>query len=184
MNQELHPSLATSDAIAGMVFEGPPAVGLKADDRQDLEKDCVDLIGRLEYILANANAMSRVDFIDESATVGAEMLSALLPFCDRNLDGMAQEQAIEEITRCQTTCDTFEEVLKTRPIGNAILRAFWKADESPEIEAAREQLGESLSRACAATLYHAIMRVGFDTPIGKQIDASAVVFVNQLKESW
>ena len=31
---------------------------------------------------------------------------------------------------------------------------------------------------------HAIMLVGFDKPLGKQIDQSTVVFVNELKESW
>ena len=112
------------------------------------------------------------------------MLEALTNFSSNHLDGKAKEQSDSVIGVCQTNCETFEEVLSTRPLTNTLMRTFWKADESPEIEKAREQLGDSLSRACAATLYHAVLRVGMESPFGQEIDSSAAVFVNELKQAW
>lgn len=184
MNQDVFPSLASSDAIAGIVFQNQPQTKVQADNRQELEQSCIDLISQLQYKFATAKEMTEVDFVDESATIAKDMLASLQPFCEQSLTGKAADQAREEILSCMTMCDTFEEVLKTRSFGNAVMRTFWKAEESSEIVETRKQLGQSLVRACAATLYHSIILLGLDTAFGKQIDASAVVFINELNESW
>ena len=184
MNQDVLPSLASSEAIAGIVFYNQPQAALDVDNRQELEQACIDLISQLEYKFATAKEMPEVDFIDESSTIAKDMLSSIQSFCDQFLNGKAEEQVHEEILACKTMCDTFEEVLKTRSFGNAVMRTFWKAEESSEIVATREKLGKSLVRGCAATLYHAIVLLGLDTAFSKQIDASAVVFINELNNSW
>ena len=184
MNQQLFPSLAASDAITGFVFHNHQPAGLEEEKRQALEKACVDLISKLEYTFTIAKQMPEVDYIDESATIATEMIATLVPFCDQFLDDEAVDQAREEIQNCQNMCMTFEEVLKTRSFGNAVMRTFWKAEESSEIVTTRERLGASLVRACAATLYHAIILLGLDTTFGKELDSSAVTFINELNESW
>ena len=184
MNQNMCPTLATSDAIAGIVFQNHQPSKLKEDEQQELEKACVDLLSKLEYTFATAKEMSEVDFIDESASIASDMLATLVQFSDQHLDGAAAEQVREEITVSKTMCGTFEEVLKTRSFGNAVMRTFWKADESDEIKTTREKLGKSLVRACAATLYHSIVLLGLDTTFGQELDSSAVVFVAELNETW
>ena len=184
MNQTNHPSLATNAAAAGIVFHKQEPGEANAVDQKALEASCVDLICKLENIFAKAKEMPKVDFVDESATTARKMLELLLGFCDKFLTGKADAQAREEINRAMTVSHTYDEVLKTRSLGNAILRTFWKVEESKEIQESHSQLGEALIRACAATLYHAIILIGFDTDLGKQIDQSTVVFVSELKQSW
>lgn len=184
MNQTEYPSLATNDAVAGFVFQNQEPSQAIQVDRKALERACVDLICKLDNMLVKAKEMSKVDFVDESATVARNMLELLQEFSDEFLVGRVADQAQQEISRAMTVSHTYDEVLKTRPLKNALLRTFWKAEEIQEIQAARSQLGQSLIRSCAATLYHGIMLVGFDTEAGKQIDQSTVVFVNELKKSW
>lgn len=183
MNQNMLPSLATCDAVTGIEFLHQAPCGQTAD-RSAFEQSCVDLIARLEYTLATAKEMPKVDYVDESATVAGDMLDVLSEFCDQYLDGKPAEQVQKEVANSRVMCETFEEVLKTRSLGNAVMRTFWKAEESKDIQEAHAQLGESIVRACAAALFHTVVLLGLDTTFGKDIDSSAVVFVNQLKQTW
>jgi hypothetical protein len=184
MNQTDYPSLAATDTVAGFVYR-EQEVSVPANiDRKTLESSCVDLICKLENQLSKAKDMQRVDYIDESATIGRSMLELLLRFTDEFLTGKAAEQAQEEIARASTFSHTYDEVLKSRSLKESILRTFWKADDSQDVRNAHKQLGEALIRACAATFYHAVMLVGIETEQGKQIDQSTVVFVHELQESW
>ena len=184
MNQTEFPSLAATDTVAGFVYQAQEVNEPTNVDRQSLETSCVDLISKLENLLAKATGMPRVDFIDESATIGRKMLEQLLRFTDDFLGGKAADQAKEEIARANTYSHAYDEVLKTRSLKDAFVRTFWKADDSPAVLSAHTQLGDALVRACAATFYHAVMLVGIDSEQGKQIDQSTVVFVNELQQSW
>lgn len=184
MNQTELPSLVANDAVAGFVFQQQDSEATANVDRKALEVACVDLISQLENMLSKAKAMQKVDFVDESATVGREMLERMLAFSGKFFAGSAAAQTNEEIDRAMSFSHTYDEVLKTRSIITTAIRTFWNIDESDEINSAHAQLGESLIRACAATLYHAIMLLGINTELGKEIDQSTVVFVTELKQSW
>ena len=184
MHQTDIPSLATNDAVAGFVFQQPEAEINKKFDRKSLEAACVDMISQLEYMVFKAQEMSRIDFVDETAEIGRKMLVVMADFAENFLTGNAAEQAKGEIERAVTYSHTYDEVLKTRSMLNTVLRTIWKADENREIQSAHKQLGEIMVRACAATLYHAIMLLGMESEIGKQIDQSTVIFVNELKQAW
>ena len=184
MNQTEYPSLAATDTVAGFVYLEQEVSEPANVDRSALEASCVDLICKLENLLSKATGMQRVDFIDESANIGRSMLEQLLLFTDKFLTGTAADQAQEEIDRASTFSYTYDEVLKTRSLTESILRTFWKSDDSLEVLSAHKQLGDALIRACAATFYHAVMLVGFESEQGKQIDQSTVVFVHELQESW
>ena len=184
MNQTEHPMLAANDAVAGFVFQSQEACEATKVDRKALETSCVDLISKLENLLAKAKELPSDEYVDDSAKVGRKMLDRLSAFCEAFLTGKAAAQAKKEIDRAITVSHAYDEVLKTRSLKNTIIRVFYEIEESEDIQASHAQLGEALIRGCAATLYHAIMLVGFDTALGKQIDQSTVVFVNELKESW
>ena len=184
MNQTDIPSLATNDAVAGFVFQPSETGPNHRFDRKSLETACVDMISQLEHIVFKAQEMSRIDFVDETAEIARKMLVVMGDFTEEFLAGKAADQAIGEIDRALTYSHTYDEVLKTRSILNTVLRTIWKADENHEIQSAHEQLGEIMVRACAATLYHAIMLLGMDSEMGKQIDQSTVIFVNELKQAW
>ncbi len=143
MNQTEYPSLAANDAVAGFVFQQHEAIDSISVDRKKLEKSYVDLISKLENLLTKAKALSKVDFVDESATFGRKMLESLQKFCDEFLTGQAAAQAREEIDRAMTISYTYDEVLKTRSLTNAILRTFWKVDEIQEIQSSHAQLGQA-----------------------------------------
>ena len=177
-----YPSL--NDAVAGLVFQESGAPRKINVDHQALEISSIDLISKLENLLAKAREMPRDDFVDETANIAKKILFHLTAFGDEYFEGQAAEHSKDEIVRALTFTHTYEEVLKTRPLTNAIIRTFWKIDELKEIKAAHQQLGEALVRACAATFYHAVMLIGLDNPFGQQIDQSTVVFVNELKQSW
>ncbi len=184
MNQTQFPSLAANDAVPGFVFQTQDANQSSQFDRIELELACVDLICKLENLLAKAREMPHDDFVDESAIVGRKMLETLSGFSDEFLVGNASGQAKEEIDRGMTFSHLHDEVLKTRPLTKSIIRTFWNVKESEEIQSSHAQLGEAIVRGCAATLYHAIMLLGIDSELSKEIDQSTVLFVTELKQSW
>jgi hypothetical protein len=182
MNQTDYPSLG--NAVAGVVFhKQPPSVKSQVDEKAR-EIACIDLTSKLENIVAKTNEMATDDFIDESAVIGRKIIEALSSFIGQFLEGKAAQQANEEIDRAKTFCLTYDEVLNTRSFGKAILRTFWKIEESDAIKDAHGQLGTALTRACAVTFYHAVVLFGDDSKPGELIDQSALVFVNELKRIW
>jgi len=182
MNQTDYPSLG--NAVAGVVFHIQPSSAKSHVDEKALEIACIDLTSKLENTVAKANGMATDDFFDESAVIGRKIIEALSSFTDQFLEGKAAEQANEEIDRAKTFCLTYDEVLNTRSLGKAILRTFWKIEESDAIKDAHQQLGTALARVCAVTFYHAVVLFGNDSKSGQLIDQSALVFVNELKRVW
>ncbi|MEM7454047.1 MAG: hypothetical protein AAF456_06795 [Planctomycetota bacterium] len=182
MSNNTEPML--SDAIEGFVFQTTETCPEAELDRTTFEVACVDLISRLENCLARATEMEKDDFVDKSGKIGRQMAGPLKTFTRQFLTGKAAEQANAEISRAVSISHTYEEVLKTRPLTNAIIRTFFNVDEVEQVRESHERLGESLVRACAATFYHAIKMVGLDSELGREIDQSSVIFVNQLKDSW
>ena len=183
MNSSNAPMLADSAATAGMIFTPPQTELAEAIDSKLLGLSCVELIGRLECEFVKAKEFQPSDYIDESAETARKMLALLAEFSNDNL-GDASIQANDEIQKANAVSYTYDEVLKTRPLGNALLRAFWKAEEVEDIKVAHKNLGQSTIRAIAATLYHAIMIIGFDSEMGKEIDQSTVLIITELNKSW
>jgi len=159
----------------------PTAEPPRSLDQSELEIACVDLICQLESLIALAKENSREDRMEGAAATAKKMLKCLLEFSDRYFQG---EESDEEISKALHQSSTYQEILNARSWGSAIKRAFLGAEDNEEIKVTYEKLGLALIRACATVLYHAIVLVGFDSPLGKQIDQSTVVFVRELKESW
>jgi hypothetical protein len=153
-------------------------------DQGELEIACVDLICQLESLVSVAKESGREEHMNSAAATAKKMLTRLLEFSDRFFRGDEAVQTRDEISKALHQSATYQEILNSRSWGSAIKRAFLGAEDSDEIKATYEQLGLALIRACATVLYHAIVLVGFDSPLGKQIDQSTVVFVRELKESW
>lgn len=184
MNTSNLPQLAENAKAAGLVIERTPADASELVDRSVLGMACVELLGKLENAFAKAREQQSTDYIDEAGKTARKMLTLLETFCKQHLQGAAGDQAGEEITKALMGSHAYDEVLKTRPLGNALLRAFWKADEVDSIKDAHIKLGEKLVRATAATLYHAIVLMDFSSELGSEIDQSTVVFVTELGETW
>ncbi|MGI9516850.1 MAG: hypothetical protein ACR2NP_07400 [Pirellulaceae bacterium] len=184
MNEQNTPMLAENAKAAGLVLARTDEDIARSVDKSALGMACVELIGQLENVFARAREQSLTDYIDEAAETARKMLELLEGFSKAFLDGGASNQAGEEITKALMCSHAYDEVLKTRPLGNALLRAFWKADETDSIKEAHVKLGDNIIRATAATLYHAIMMLGFDSDMGGEIDQSTVVFVTELNQSW
>lgn len=162
-----------------------PAVGTsRTINQSDLEIACVDLICQLESLIAVAKESGREEHMDGAAATAKKMLTHLLEFSDRFFQGEEAQQTRDEISKALHQSATYQEVLSSRSWGSAIKRTFFGSEDSEEVKATYEKLGLALIRACATVLYHAIVLVGFDSPLGKQIDQSTVVFVRELKESW
>ena len=153
-------------------------------DQAELEIACVDLICQLESLTASAKESGREEHIENAAVTSKKMLTRLLEFSDRFLAGEEATQTREEISKALVATSTYQEILGARSWGSAIKRAFLGGEDNEQIKSDYEKLGLALIRACATVLYHAIVLVGFDSPVGKQIDQSTVVFVRELKESW
>lgn len=181
MNPTEFPSL--NKAVSDFVFQENESREVDIDHKA-LEIACIDLISKLENLMAKAREMPRDDFIDEAGSIATKMINRLSTFGNDFFQGNAAAQAREENARALTFCHAYDEVLKTRPLSNAIIRTFWNVDEIEEIKIAHAQLGEAMVRACAATFYHAVMLVGLENAFGQQIDQSTVVFVNELKQHW
>ena len=184
MNQTNLPSLASSDVVSDIEFAMPEAVERRSIDQKTLEIACVDLICKLENIFAKAKEVDKEEFVDESAATARKMLGLLIEFCNEHLKGKPQAQAQDEIEKAVTVSHSYDQVLKTRSLGKSIIRTFWSIEEPAEIKESHAQLVDALIRACAATFYHAIMSVGFESSVGQQIDQSTLVFVSELKQSW
>ncbi len=184
MKTPKQPLLADNAVTSGMVFSRTEADIQRSIDQKAMGFACIELLGKLENEFARSRALPREEYIDEAATTCRDMLELLTTFCNEYLAGKGDVQARDEIARAQTLSHTFDEVRSTRPLGNALLRAFWKADETDDIKDAHSKLGNGLIRAIAATMYHAIMAIGFESPMGQEIDQSTVVFVTELNQSW
>lgn len=181
MNQTATPSL--SNVISGFEFNNEPCRKIDVD-LLTREMECINLLSKLENALARAMEQEKDDFFDEAAEHARNVLTQLTECSSRFLGGGAAEQANEEIDNATVQAFDYEAVLKNRPLTNAFLRLFWDVDERPEIIESHNNLGDALVRACTVTFYHVVMAFGLDSEIGKEIDQSALVFVNQLKESW
>lgn len=153
-------------------------------DRAELEIACVDLICHLENSIAFAKESGRTEHMSVAATTANNILSKLLSFSDQFFTGEEAEQTREEIVKALDESSAYTAVQKTRSWGSTLKRTFGGAEDNENIKRSYESLGLSLIRACATVLYHAIVLVGFESPLGKQIDQSTVVFVRELKESW
>lgn len=173
-----------NQVVDGFMFQEQESGVAKNVDHKKLEIACVDLISKLENLLAKAKQLEQDDFIDESGVVGQKMIESLTHFSNECLEGNAAVQAQEEISRASTYVATYEEFLKSRPLTKSLLRTFWDVPETKDILNAHSELGRALVRACAATLYHGVVMVGLDSEFGKEIDRSTVVFVEELLESW
>ncbi|MDG2014140.1 MAG: hypothetical protein P8J33_11580 [Pirellulaceae bacterium] len=184
MNKSTTPRLAENAKAAGLLLERTDAAITWSIDKATLGMSCIELIGQLENVFAKAHEQSQVDYIDESGGTARKMLALLNDFANNYLSGNAARQADEEIEKAALCSHAYDEVLKTRPFSNALMRAFWKAEETPDISAAHLKLGDNLVRATAATLYHAIMILGIDSDLGHEIDQSTVIFVTELNQSW
>jgi hypothetical protein len=184
MQQPFVPSVAESAVAAGVVLNSSQSPGIRTADQKVIESGCIELICKLENTFTKAKSAGKEEFVDNAAAVSHKMLALLRDFGQCHLTGDANTQAQEEIERAQTAAFAYKEVLKRRSWGNAVLRAFCSVEESEEIKIAYARLGEAMIRACATTLYHAVISVGFETKLGKQIDESTVVFVTELKQSW
>ncbi len=150
----------------------------------ELEIACVDLICQLEALTSMAKESGREEHMENAAGTAKKMLTRLLEFSDSFFDGEKAVRTREEITRALHESAAYQEVLNSRSWGSAIKRAFMGGEDNKQVKITYEKLGLALIRACATVLYHAIVLVGFDSPLGKQIDQSTVVFVRELKESW
>ena len=184
MNKSNVPLLVENAKAAGLSLARTEEAINWSIDTATLGISCIELIGQLENTFAKAREQSQVDFIDESATTARKMLMLLNSFANQYLSGNAARQSEEEIEKSLMCSHTFDEVLKTRPFSNALKRAFWKAEETEEIQNAHHKLGESLIRATTTTLFHAIMILGTESDLGNEIDQSSVIFVSELKQSW
>ena len=153
-------------------------------DQADLEMACVDLICHLESIVAVAKEMGREEHMKEGSDTANKILAKLLTFSDEFLTGDEASQTREEIVKALDESSVYTAVQKTRSWGSALKRTFGGAEDNENIKVAYESLGLALIRACATVLYHAIVVIGFESPLGKQVDQSTVVFVRELKESW
>jgi len=122
--------------------------------------------------------------MEGAADTARKMLTRLLEFSDRFFDGEEAVQTRDEISKALHESSTYKEILNSRGWGSLIKRTFMVSEENEHLKSTYEKLGLALIRACATVLYHAIVLVGFDSPLGKQIDQSTVVFVRELKESW
>ena len=182
MNQSNTPALNRS--IPEIEF-AQAAPGKSVDvDHKALEVACIDLLSKLEILLAKAVDLDRTDFIDDSANVANGIIDQREKFAGEFLTEDAAAQTQEENSRARSYSQNYESVLKTRPLGNAIFRVFRKTEEVQQITTAHKKLGDALVRACAVTLYHAVALIGLDNAFGQEIDQSSVVFVDQMTNSW
>ena len=157
---------------------------VRTADRAELEVACVDMICHLESSIAVAKECGLGEHMKVAATSANNILSKLLSFSDEFFTGEEAEQIREEIVKALDESSSYTAVQKTRSWGSALKRTFGGAEDNENIKASYESLGLALIRACATVLYHAIVLVGFESPLGKQIEQSTVVFVRELKESW
>jgi len=160
------------------------ADAVRTVDQAELEIACVDLICHLESSIAIAKESGRAEHMKVAATTANNILSKLLSFSDQFFTGEEAEQTRDEIVKALDESSAYTAVQKTRSWGSTLKRTFGGAEDNENIKRTYESLGLALIRACATVLYHAIAVVGFESPLGKQIDQSTVVFVRELKESW
>ncbi len=184
MNQTNLTSLEACAAAVGIACEKPAENEQPAIDANAIEIACIDLICKLENIFAKAKQADKEQFVDESATTARKMLSSLTDFCKNFVTGKAQAQSQEIIDKAVTVSHTFDQVLKTRPVGKSILRTFWSIEESEDIKASHGQLADALIRACTAIFYHAVVMIGLDSKAGQQIEQSSMIFMAELRQSW
>ena len=184
MNESNAPTLATNATTVGLVFLRTDNDIESTIERSELGMGCIELIAKLGILFDKARNLSRADYIDDAGKTARNMLSLLESFCGSFLNGQPAQQSLDEIAKAVMGSHAFDAVLKTRPLGNAVMRAFWKADEIEDIKKAHTILGKKIVRATTATLFHAVMNLGADTEMGREIDQAAMLFVNDLQEFW
>ncbi len=161
-----------------------PVRTLEVDKNINLDSHQSQELATLENCLAKARELPRHEFVDASSEIGERMLQILKSFCKEHMTGASAEQVNAEIEQTQQMVNAFGEILKTRPLNDTLIQAFWNVKESDDIKTSHKQLGEGLVRACVVTFYHAVMLIGVDTEFGKEIDKSTMKFLDELEQSW
>ncbi len=152
----------------------------------EFEIGCINLISQLETQVASARGDGgRNGHVENASENTDKLLELLLNFCDEFLTGERFDNAFEEIKKAKYASMAHKEVLDTRSWGFALMNLFGAhACSDASVRQSYDNLGDALLGACSATLLQAIEAAGSDSEIGKTVEQSLVVFVEEFQASW
>lgn len=150
---------------------------------EELELDCINLISQLEMQISSARTGR--EHVEKASGNTDKLLSALLDFCERNFDEAAAAVPLQNIKKASFSSLALKEVVASLSWGFAVRNLFGKKLCSDvQVRQTYEELGDSLLCACVSVLRQAVIAVGSESEVGKTIEQSTAVFVEEFKTSW
>ncbi|QEG21430.1 hypothetical protein [Mariniblastus fucicola] len=158
------------------------ATGIKVSSAE-LELGCINLISQLEMQIESARSGS--GHVEKASVNTDKLLSVLLDFCDQYFDGDTAGVALESIEKASFASLAHREVLSSLGWGFAVRNLFGKSVCSDDrVRQTYDSLGNALLTACVSVLRQAVLAVGCDSAVGKTIEQSTAVFVEEFKANW
>ena len=157
---------------------------LTSQEFEELEGGVVDLLCQLEHLLSVVKETDPADRSEVFVESSEKMLTVMLDFTEAFYSGESLEKTNGEISAAFMSCQLLNELTANVSIGGLLLRTFGGTDPNQAvIDDTSNELRRTLKRAIVTLLYHAIQMAGFDTPLGKQLDQSTVLFVAELESA-
>ena len=161
----------------------PPAKSpLNPQEFAELEGGVVDLLCQLEHLLSVIQDADPADKSEVLVETSQKMLSVMLDFTEAFFSGESLDRTNGEISTAFMGSQVLKELTENISIGGLLRRTFGGADPNQAvIDETTIDLRRTLKRAVVTLLYHAIQLAGFETPLGKQLDQSTLLFVSELE---
>jgi hypothetical protein len=173
----------TDSQLTPTAGSAEPPLATANVSHSDLELGCINLISQLEIQISSARRKS--GHVEKASDNTDKLLTVLLDFCEEFLGEQVSARAMKDIEKASFASLAHKEVLGSLSWGFAIQSLFGKSACADErVRLTYEALGEALLGACVSVLRQAVTTVGFDTSIGKTIEQSTAVFVEEFRASW
>lgn len=160
------------------------ALEARGNARILLESACVDVIGRLEYLIARSEFEITEGYLGESALIGDKMLCCLAEFAEGHLTGQRLAIVNEFIDRGRKATKRTVDLATTQTFGSIRRIIGLTAASDGDVAAAHQDTGKLIATAAIATLGGGIRELEVEGSIAKELYASLQPILSTLREKW
>ena len=157
---------------------------LNDSERILLESACVDLIGRLEYSLEQANREREEGFLGESAVIGNDMLLSVVDFSDGYLTGQRLELVYSLLAEGYKATQLVIDLATSQNWG--IVKKIIGQDSATDEQVAQshKEAGEAIASVLSASIGGGIRLLDPNSPVAKNLMESLQPILVELREKW
>lgn len=158
--------------------------GAATDAPRAYEALCLDLIGRLEGLVAEAMDHRRLGQYGDAAAAGKEILLTILDFAEENLPSGALKEVQDRVAEAYEKSKQVDSLVATQS-WRAVRRVLGKVTAAPsEVAEAHRALGEAITVVVITAVAGGGDRFQAGSDLAKQMAHSLKLFIDGLRTEW